>query len=106
MPSNAAVRFPEPDDFLPPEYPRPVPPGDEAEARTQGDPFLAPPGAVPPGAVASAELPWEEPRPWGIRPHRPGREHWWIVHLSAGLSCVLFLPQLVLLWIWLLAVAR
>ncbi len=106
MPRNAAVRFPEPDDFLPREYPRLVPAGDEADPPPQDEPRLAPPGAVPPGAVAAAELPWELPRPRGIRPHRSRRDHWRILHLSAGVSCVLFLLQLVLLWVWLLAMVR
>lgn len=106
MPRNAAARFPEPDDFRPREYPRLVPAGEEADPPTQDEPRLAPPGAVPPGAVAAAELPWEKPRPRGIRPPRFRNEHWRILHISAGASCVLFLLQLVLTWVWLLAMDR
>ncbi len=106
MPANAAVPSPEPDDFRPREYPRLVPPGGEAAPATQDDPLLAPPGAVPPGAVASAELPWEQPRPRGIRPYTFRNEHWRALHVAAGASCVLFLLLLVLLWTGLLATAR
>lgn len=106
MPANAAVRFPEPDDFRPRDLPRLVPDGDEAAPPTQDAPSLAPPGAVPPGAVASAELPWEQPRPRGIRPPPLAAPHWRLLHASAGASCVLFLLLLALLWIGLLAGGR
>lgn len=106
MSSNAAVRFPEPDDFRPPEYPRLVPPGDEARHPTQDEPSLDPPAVVPPGAVASAELPWEQPRPRGIRPPRWREEHWRVLHVSAGASCVLFLLLVVVSWLGLFALTR
>ncbi len=105
MPRNAAARSPEPDDLRPREYPRLVPPGDEADPPTQGEPRLSPPGAVPPGAVASAELPWEQPRVHGIRPPPLTAPHWRLLHVSAGGACVLFLLQIILLWIWLLTAA-
>lgn len=106
MPANAAARFPEPDDFLPREFPRLVPDGDGTGPPTQDAPALAPPGAVPPGAVASAELPWEQPIVRGIRPPPATAPHWRLLHVSAGAACALFLLQLGLLWIWLLAAAR
>jgi len=63
MPSNAAASFPEPGDFRPREFPCLVPPSGDPAPPTRTDPLLAPPGAVPLGAVASAELPWELPGP-------------------------------------------
>ena len=106
MPSNAAVSFPDPDDFRPRELPRLVPPLEESAPPTRDEPFLAPPGAVPPGAVASAELPWEQPRPGGVRPPAFGDENWRALHVSAGGTCVLFLLLLVLAWVGLLGLTR
>jgi len=105
MPTSAAVRFPEPEDFRPREFPRLVPDGDEVGPPTQDSPSLAPPGIVPPGVVASAELPWEQPWTRGIRPPPVTGEHWRALHVSAGASCVLFLLVIVLSWIGLLAAA-
>ncbi|MET0396775.1 MAG: hypothetical protein ABW277_08135 [Longimicrobiaceae bacterium] len=106
MPSNAAVSFPEPDDFRRREFPRLVPPSRESAPPTRDEPLLAPPGAVPPGAVASAELPWEQPRPRGIRPPVFADERWRVMHAAAGGTCVLFLLLLALAWLGLLGLTR
>lgn len=107
MSANAAVRFPEPDDFRPREFPRLVPDdGDVAGPPTQDAPALAPPGVVPPGAVASAELPWEQPHVRGIRPPPVTAPHWQSLHVAAGAACAIFLVQAVLLCVWLLAAVR
>lgn len=106
MSANAAVRFPEPDDFRPRELPRLVPDDDGAGPPTQDAPSFAPPGVVPPDAVASAELPRERPHVRGIRPPPVTAPHWRVLHVAAGAACAIFLVQVVLLCVWLLSVAR
>ncbi|HEX8273800.1 MAG TPA: hypothetical protein VF615_14275 [Longimicrobiaceae bacterium] len=107
MSANAAVRFPEPDDFRPRELPRLVSDdGEEAPPPAQEAPSLAPPGVVPPGAVASAELPWEQPRVRGIRPPPLTSPYWRTLHAAAGALCVLFLLVIAVTWLGLFALAR
>lgn len=106
MAANAAVRFPEPDDFRPREFPRLVPDCDEVGPPTQDVPSLVPPGVVPPGAVSFAELPWEQPRVHGIRPPPLTGEHWRAMHVAGGAACVIFLLVLVVTWLGLFALTR